>query len=220
MISDLCTHVPEMCLFQAGFIAVATLMACLSLAFRDYVTFQLDLAGIPSFDPLRWKNSALCYMSSFACLNLVLLTVCNEDINNTIHSTAAVIFFLFYGFYMILCLVYFRAVVNRNTGQSVQLMTKKSFDLKRAVVLAYFTAVITLAILSGHWGPNRVKIAVCEWAAVLLILVWNYTFTHEFYGSYVGVVQVVAQIESREDTSFVAQGFEPMSAYKNSPVYA
>lgn len=208
MISDLCVSFPEAYVFRAVFVMVASAMMVASVTFHDYIQLQLDLAGIPGDRAVHMTNRAACGVSALSCVFLIVLTVCSENEDDRVHSVSAVIFFVLYLVYMGLVTTFLSAVVDAHKT-SVALVTKTSLRIKQVIALANFASLAGLGTLASMgWGKHANMIAVCEWAAVLLILAFNASFIHEFSGSYVAVIQDLPSVPDPASENDV-----PRSAY-------
>merc|ERR1712065_123721 len=106
------------------------------------------------------------------------------------------------------CHTFLSAVVDAHKT-SVALVTKTSLRIKQVIALANFASLAGLGTrASMGWCKHANMIAVCEWAAVLLILAFNASFIHEFSGSYVAVIQDLPSVPDPASENDV-----PRSAY-------
>jgi len=177
MISDCGCKIPETWIFRIGFILIAGFMAACSTMFRDYTKYKLQLSGIKT-GRLHFTNNALIYICGISCFALAGLSSVNEDENSKLHGIFAVTFFLLYLVYMIALVVFLHT--NR------QLVRIKPLSLLVKEIVVFFCAVdlIAFTIMSSHWGTYALYLAITEWLAVYIILIFNITFYWEFKDGY------------------------------------
>ncbi|KNC55554.1 uncharacterized protein AMSG_01817 [Thecamonas trahens ATCC 50062] len=161
------------------------------------------------------KNKAATALSVVACVFLVTLTVCNEKACSHVHDTSAVIFFVLYLVYMAFVCAFLSAAVDQH-ARSVNLITRASLRLKQGIAAANFTSLALLGIFSSlGWSAHANKIALCEWAAVLLILAFNFSFFHEFSGTSVAVIQDLPSVPD-PSADHPRGAYAPLAAYAES----
>jgi len=128
----------------------------------------------------------------------------NEVENNTIHSTAAVIFFVAFDIYMLSVTF---SMWNWNGSNSTNMIIKLCISVYGLVALILF------AIMSGNWGKWGIEIAICEWTGTIGIILYNMSFVVE-YGNelYVGAI-----LHSSTSAPNIPQVVKPPNQYSPIP---
>eukprot|EP00118_Oscarella_pearsei_P010306 m.62828 g.62828 ORF g.62828 m.62828 type:complete len:237 (+) comp35111_c0_seq2:80-790(+) len=161
MISDCAVEPPEKYPFRFGIISGAT--ALFANVFLVYWAF-------PNFSLRKFSTA----MGAIASIGLAIAAAVNEEENNTVHSVAAIIFFLFYDIYM--TIIAFNSPTDRRIS-SISIINKKIFALLGIVLLVAAAAFAAL-------GQDKYKIGIpiCEWAGFLGIEAFNLTFAFDLKG--------------------------------------
>ncbi|XP_065828883.1 DNA damage-regulated autophagy modulator protein 1-like [Oscarella lobularis] len=161
MISDCAVESPEKYPFRLGIISGATALIANVL---------LVYSAFPSFS-LRKTSAAFGVVAS---VGLAIVGAVNEEEDNTVHSVAAVSFFLFYDIYMtIIC---FNAPRDQRISK-ISLINKRIFALLGIILL------VTVGILAAlGWDKYKTIIAVCEWGGTLAIEIFNLSFAFDMAG--------------------------------------
>eukprot|EP00026_Physarum_polycephalum_P012144 Phypoly_transcript_12420.p1 GENE.Phypoly_transcript_12420~~Phypoly_transcript_12420.p1 ORF type:complete len:209 (+),score=34.09 Phypoly_transcript_12420:182-808(+) len=166
MISDCAVQAPEKYIFRIGMITTASFVFCGSLFFYFYIDSKISKSV---YDKV---SLVLAFVAS---LGLATLAAVNEQEDNSIHGTAAVIFFFGYEIFM---------GISCARLASCPSVNRKSLRIKRTIAGVCAVLLGLFIYFSSHWSKYHIQIALCEWVAVLLILLYNgsmcYEFTEEF----------------------------------------
>jgi len=166
MISDCAIYPPEEYIFRIGLILSAALLNLNSLLMLFYQhNVKLTEGGATTFDKVSFSFATL------GCLGLMVVGAVNEVENNTIHSTAAVIFFVAYEIYILL-ITY--SMWDFSGPKSTNLIVKLCLSIYGLVALILF------AFMSSNWVKYGTDIAFCEWTGTIAIILFNMTFVYEY----------------------------------------
>jgi len=166
MISDCAIEPPEEYIFRIGIILSAALLNLNSLLMLFYQhNTKLAEGGATCFDKFAFS------LATLGCFGLMVVGAVNEVENNTIHSTAAVIFFVAYEIY-ILMITY--TMWDFSGPKSTNLIVKLCLSIYGLVALILF------AFMSSNWGKYGTDIAFCEWTGTIAIVLFNMTFVFEY----------------------------------------
>jgi len=167
MISDCAVNAPEKYPFRIGMIVSPCLIFVNASLYYFFV-------GGSAFGGRRVADKVALILCGISSVGLMVVGAVNEQEDNSIHSAGALVFFIAQWIFQLLSTLRLR-------GHS----TKLSIYIKSFVTAASLVALVLFAYYSGNWGEYKIRIAICEWSGVLLIMVYHLSFASEFRDEYV-----------------------------------
>jgi len=198
MISDCAIFPPEEYIFRIGIIVSAALLNLNSLLMLFYQNNIKQSEGGASC-----ADKFALGLATLGCFGLMVVGAVNEVENNTIHSTAAVIFFVCYDLYM-----FFITYGMWN----FQGPNSTSVIIKLCIAVYGFVALLLFALMSSNWGKYGTDIAICEWTGTIGIILFNLSFVYE-YGDDLNL----AAIQTSGSSTPLPQVHKPLYPYPAHP---
>src|SRR3989338_8006055 len=121
------------------------------------------------------------WLGSLGAFGLMLVAACNEREDMTIHGTGAGIFFV--GQLIMMIGFTIRAFRLSHISGSDTTRADARFKLWTTTIAAL--AGIGFLIWGSNYGKNEPKIAICEWLAVLMIMLFNGSAIPEFTSTFI-----------------------------------
>jgi len=166
-ISDLAVQSPERYIFRIGLIVSACLL---------FITASLVYLYIASATGAKKRADTVALaLAAISSLGLAGVGAINEVEARTAHLTSAGIFFFGYLIFMLLTTyrVYYIPASRNGLGYKL-VLTAISPPL-------FFTFVY----FSLNYSTDYIQAAICEWAGVILIMIYNLSFLSEFQNEYI-----------------------------------
>jgi Frag1/DRAM/Sfk1 family len=170
MISDCLVVPPTSYISRLGLISAAWLLALNQLAMFFYLRTAVPGQGRKCIDHVAF------WVGAFGALGLAGVAACNEDENGVIHGTSAGLFFV--GQLIMMFIISFRALGIRRSGATTT--TRRNVVLKFTLTITALAVGLAALYFMGNWHRWSTYIAICEWTAVYLVLLFNMTFLSEF----------------------------------------
>lgn len=179
MISDCAVEAPEKYPFRWGIVLSGAFFAAQSVlvygADRPYSRSKLALF--------------LGLLTSFA---LSVVGVVNEVEDNTVHSAAAVVFFIGYEINMIVLTWLLPQYEKENRPMNL------AYFFRQLCLVLTTVDLIVFIYFSTNRGKYQVYIAVCEWSATLLIFMFNWSFAGDFMNVTVDEVEESSRLKEKK----------------------
>jgi len=191
MISDCFVYPPSSYISRFGMTASALLLALNQLLIYFYL--RSSRGG-------RQSGSSISYwVGGLGALGLCGVAAVNEDENGLIHGISA-------GFFFVGQLL----MMSFQTGRSFKLVLHGSSSMRLRNVRYKLTLTVVAIILglafayfSTNWGKYHIEIAICEWLAVFIILLFNMSFISEM-GDNVYLGEIFQALPSQPMPQFYA----------------
>lgn len=166
MISDCGWKAPECYFFRFGLLTASAHLYLMANYIADFLN---------SLKVCVKTVSCICIFMKIASVCLGILVACDEKENNTVHSTAAVIFFI--GYYLAMWITLFSFW---EFGTQSKPLHKKHFQTRFALTLfgtvdLLLFCVFQLTSLGPKWACP-----LTEWIGFLIIVVYNFTYAWDF----------------------------------------
>jgi len=206
MISDCAVYAPEKYPFRIGMILSSVLVFVNALLFYFYIDSRITRNVVDKISII---------LAGIACIGLAILAAVNEQEDNSVHSTAAVVFFFGYEAFMIISSIRLAFVPS---------YSKVSVYIKRFIALVAGILLGLFVHFSAHWGKYHIEIALIEWSAVLLILLYNGSMVFEFQAEYVAELLFAAPSSPKTSSSILtspdSETVIPLSSFSSPSVYS
>ena len=179
MISDLDTNPPEYYVFRIGF-----LFSSLLLLFCEWQLKCLYANVFREFD----KTRAVAYaVSCVSALFLALLTSISEDEFYDLHLFCAFAFFvLVFAYFVMMLYVESGGAKDDSECKPMSKFKIENYELRLGVVIFEVLAFIAFAVFRIiNYYPG---FAICEWLAVLAVIVWHSSFYTTFRNNHIYLV--------------------------------
>lgn len=202
MISDCAVYAPEKYPFRIGMIISACLIFCNAVLFYFYIGYKSARSA--------WDKVGVV-LAGLASSGLAVVGAVNEQEDNAVHSTAAVIFFFAYEFFMVL---------GASRLSRIPSTLPRSLFIKRAIAAVTSVLLTGFVYFSQHWGKYHIQIAICEWLGVIFILLYNLSMVYEFSGEYAAEMIMGSSSPSLPTTAAHKPTPAPAPAPTRSPLPA
>ena len=169
LISDCAVEYPEAYIFRAGLT-----LSSFFIFFNSYQMY-LCLKNIHKYHVYGniFSNVSLI-ISLFSTICLGIVAVVNEKENDKLHSLAAITFFTLQTLYMWIILVLLKINENKNFLHKYLNLTKT------IIVILYTIDILCCALFVSNFNDNKIKIAITEWLAMILICLFNVSFVSNY----------------------------------------
>ncbi|KJE95595.1 hypothetical protein CAOG_06033 [Capsaspora owczarzaki ATCC 30864] len=172
MISDCGVDAPEKYPFRLGIISSALL-----IMFNAYLVWAISGSSAS-------KSNTVAFISALGgAAGLAVVGAVNEAEDNSVHGTAAVIFFFLYELYMIIITVNLFHVRGK-TAQGYRAVSDFSLTLKVFALTVGTVALALFVYMNSDWGKYSLQIAICEWTGTMMIQLFNISFVFEYGTDY------------------------------------
>jgi len=200
MISDCAVQAPEKYIFRIGMITAASCVFFTSVLFYFYIEYKVSRSV---------ADKVALVLAGIASLGLATLAAVNEQEDNAVHSTAAVIFFFGYEVFMVISCIRLSQCSNTN---------RRSLFFKRLIAGVCAVLLGLFIHFSAHWGTYHIQIAMCEWSAVLLILLYNGSMCWEFKDEFAAEMIMSPSSSSLPSTVAGIPFYHPLGRDMYSPL--
>jgi len=161
-ISDCAWRAPEMYFFRFGIITGAAHLYFLA----DYICDFLVVLHGENTNTISFAR----FISRLGAIGVAICAACDENENNTIHTTGAIIFFAGYLVFIWVCSIQFW-----DYGDSNQRLHKCHWRFRLVLCLVATVDMIAFIVFTVL-NSNKTYQAFCEWIGFFLIIFYNYTF--------------------------------------------
>jgi len=168
MISDCAVYPPEKYIFRVGMILSGALIFVNTLAYLFWLGGKAANGSQPS-------DKVALFFSGVGSIGLMGLAAVNEAEDNSVHSTFAVVFFVFTQVYE--CIATYRLW---HDVAPVHPVSTFSLVLKSLISVGGSIMLIGFILMSMHWGRYHLDIAIIEWTGVGLIIIFELSCNLEY----------------------------------------